>query len=76
MSYLRIEKHERAYEIFQRLAQDPLRNYYALAAQSRLDGTVTKTKSPFSFFRSRMTGFQFMAPDLDVEVDVAEEIDD
>lgn len=77
MSYLRVDKHDRAHEIFQRLAQDPLRNYYALAAQSRLEGTTTaKPKSPFSFFRSRMTGFQFIAPDMDRDIQIADEIDE
>jgi soluble lytic murein transglycosylase len=79
MNYLRSEKRDKAQEIFQQLSQDPLRNYYALAAQSRLEGMTVKAnkiKSPFAFFRARMMGLQYMAPDMDSSQSSVEEVDE
>ncbi len=75
MSYLRTDKLEKAHGLFQKIAQDPLRNYYALAAQSRLESMPAKSKRPFSFLYSRMSSFQNMSPDMDVPVSLSEEID-
>ncbi len=77
MSYLKTERHEKAHDLFTKISQDPLRNFYSLAAISRLEGTFTKTKSPFSIFRARQSGLQFMIPSMDSEVEPSyqEEID-
>jgi soluble lytic murein transglycosylase len=76
MSYLRTDKNEKAREIFSKLAQDSLRNYYAIAAQARLESTIVKNKSPFSFFRNRLSSSQYMMPDVDSEASTYEEYDE
>lgn len=76
MSYLKTDKAEKAHDIFQKLAFDPSRNYYSMAAQSRIDEkiTSTKVKSPYSFFYGR--GNQYMTPDMDSYGSVDEELDE
>ena len=75
MSYLRTEKTEKAHEIFTKLSQDPLRSYYALAAQSRLEGITVKLKAPFSFLLGTFKAGNFIRPGMDTEVSAVEEVD-
>lgn len=77
MSYYRSGRLEKAYEIFLKLSQDNSQSFYNLAAQSRLNLTLnqSRSKSPFSVFYSRPTGFQSLSPAMGVEATSTEIID-
>ena len=76
MNYLRTERNEKARELFEKLAQDPMRGYYAIASQARLASLPEPTPTPFSFLRAHAGGGQYLLPSVDADVGNYEDVDD
>jgi soluble lytic murein transglycosylase len=76
MNYLRIKEMDKAHSLFLNLSQDSLRNYYSLAAQSRLEDFPVKTKPSYSALRLRLAGSQYLIPYMGADVMEVEPVDE
>ncbi|MFN8790526.1 MAG: transglycosylase SLT domain-containing protein [Bdellovibrionales bacterium] len=76
MSYLKSGKPQKAQPLFQKLASDPLRSYYALAAQGRLEKIQSNRSAKSTMPSARWAWSEYMTPSMEGTAPAVEETDE